>query len=584
MPIHILDPHVAAKIAAGEVVERPASAVKELAENALDAGATRITIETQSGGLQLIRVTDDGEGIPVLELELALERHATSKIASETDLDALHTLGFRGEALPSIAAVSRLTLTSRARGAEQGAYVRASGGILERKGAAGCPEGATVAVQDLFANVPARRKFLRSEVSEAGRIHRVVAHLALAHPHVRFQLIQNGKEAFLSAGDGDLRRVLAQVYDIQTADALLEVRGDDGESRSVYGFASPPSLSRANRSAISLFVNGRWVQSFMLLQAVEEAYRGLLMEGRHPLACLHLQLPPSEVDANVHPTKQEVRFQKEGAVFSLAQRALRGVLVAQSPVPIVVPQRPAPLPPLFPRPAYLPENPTVGIQQTQFALGLVPPRQAALQVEGSAIQNDNTPLPEALPALRVLGQASATYVIAEGPQGVYLIDQHAAHERVRYEQVQRQVKERQPDTQGLLEPLPVELTPSQFQTLEEWRDMLGSFGFQGESFGDRAYLLRGVPAGLRDAGPQPLLSEALDLLSRAQDPAHAADALAASIACHSAIRAGDVLTLQEMAALVRQLEATQSPHTCPHGRPTMLHLSASHLEREFGRR
>ncbi len=580
MSIRILDPHVAAKIAAGEVVERPASVVKELVENALDAGATRVTIETQGGGLQLIRVTDDGEGIPVLDLEVALERHATSKITSEADLDALSTLGFRGEALPSIAAVSRLTLTSRARGAEQGAYVRATGGVLERKGAAGCPEGTVVTVQDLFANVPARRKFLRSELSESGRIHRVVAHLALAFPHVRFHLIQNGKEAFVSPGDGDLRRVLAQVYNDASADAFLELRGDDGEGRTVHGFASPPSISRANRSAISLFVNGRWVQSPMLLQAVEEAYRGLLMEGRHPLACIHLSLPPGEVDANVHPTKQEVRFQKEGAVFALVQRALRGVLVAQSPVPVVAPQRSAALPLSLPRPLFQPESSPATAEQTHFALQLVPPREH----EEPSSQNDTTPLPETLPFLRVLGQASATYIIAEGPQGVYLIDQHAAHERVRYEAVQRQVKERKPEVQGLLEPLSVELTATQFQTMEQWRVTLREFGIQGEAFGDRAYLLRGVPAGLRDASPTALLAEALDLLATAQDPAYATDALAASIACHSAIRAGDILASQEMAALVRQLEATKSPHTCPHGRPTMLHISATHLEHEFGRR
>ncbi|MBI4202224.1 MAG: DNA mismatch repair endonuclease MutL [Chloroflexi bacterium] len=590
MPIRILDPQVAAKIAAGEVVERPASAVKELAENALDAGATRITIETQAGGLQLIRVTDDGQGIPVLDLELALERHATSKIARETDLDALATLGFRGEALPSVAAVSRLTLTSRARGEEQGAYVRATGGVLERKGAAGCPEGTVVTVQDIFTNVPARRKFLRSEAAEAGRIHRVVAHLALAYPGVRFQLIQNGKETFLSPGDGDLRRVLAQVYDDATADGMLEAQGDDGEGRSVYGYISPPGIHRANRSAISHFVNRRWVLSPMLVQAVEEAYRGLLMEGRHPLVCLHLELPPAEVDANVHPTKQEVRFQKEGAVFSLVQRALRGVLVAQSPVPSVAAAALPALPPFISGPFSTqpgqPFAPRVQSgRQVEFALGLAPTQGPPQPGQAEAApQPGAMPLPDALPALRVLGQAGATYIIAEGPQGVYLIDQHAAHERVRYEQVQRQVKERQPDVQGLLEPLPVELSPAQVQALDEWKDMVAAFGFQGEPFGERSYLLRGVPGDLRDAGPQALLSEALDLLARAVDPVRAADALAASIACHSAVRAGDLLSHQEMTTLVRQLEGTQSPHTCPHGRPTMLHLSATHLEREFGRR
>ncbi len=593
MSIRVLDPNVASKIAAGEVVERPASVVKELVENSIDAGATRVTIEVQDGGMKLVRVTDDGDGIPILDLEVAVDRHATSKIFDESDLESIATMGFRGEALPSIASVSRLVLTSRARGADQGAYVRVNGGVMERKGAAGTAEGTVVAVHDLFFNVPARRKFLRSESAEAGRIHNVVTQLALAHPHVRFRLLSKDRERYASPGNGSLLDVLATVYNREVTDQLLEVSGSDTDGRRAWGYASSPSIHRSNRTAVNFFVNRRWVQSRLLLQAVEEAYRGLLMEGRHPVATLHLELSLTEVDVNVHPAKREVRFHHEGSVFSLVQRAVREALVAHSPVPLVTPQ---PTGGMSTVAQYRGDTAPRGTEGGAFSLWPVQTRDEQRR-EGDERgseqqQGTDAPMPAdgqttvigTLPALRVLGQAGNTYIIAEGPQGVYLLDQHAAHERVRYEQVMRQVNSSEPDVQGLLEPMTVELLPGQVQVLGKWKDVLAEYGFQGEPFGDSAYLLRGVPAGLRDTGPEKLLGEVLDILDQARDPVQAGDSVTASIACHSSVRAGDALTHQEMVTLVRQLEETDAPHTCPHGRPTMLHLSAGNLEREFGRR
>jgi DNA mismatch repair protein MutL len=587
-PIRILDPRVADKIAAGEVVERPASVVKELAENAIDAGATHVTVEVRGGGVELIRVTDDGEGIPVLDLEVALERHATSKVSQDSDLESISTLGFRGEALPSIAAVSRLVLTSRARGTDQGAYVRVNGGVLERKGAAGVPEGTSVEVRDLFANVPARRKFLRSEAAEATRIHVVVTQLAMAYPEIRFDLVVGDRARFGSPGSGSLRDVLGRLYDRDTVDGMLEVSGEDDGGHRAWGFVSSPSVHRANRSAINFYVNRRWVQSRLLLQAVDEAYRGLLMEGRHPIIAIHVELPPEELDVNVHPAKREVRFHSEGAVFSLVQRATRQALVAQSPVPLVIPeQRRGEVSPVQTGPI---SRWGVGREQGEAPLPwrlLIPERTQQAPQDEAGQPLEERPLPlmtEALPALRVLGQAGGMYIVAEGPEGVYLIDQHAAHERVLYERVARQAAERAPEVQGLLEPLAVEIQPTQIQAVEAWKDTLTGYGFHGEPFGDNVYLLRGVPGGLKDTGPEGLLDEVLDLLSNARDPAQAADVVAASIACHSAVRAGDPLNQEEMASLVRQLEAAESPHTCPHGRPTMVHMSAANLEREFGRR
>ena len=572
MPIRVLEPIVAAKIAAGEIVERPASVVKELVENCLDAQATQITVEIQGGGIELIRVTDNGVGIPTSELQLAIERHATSKISSESDLDSIATMGFRGEALGSISAVSNLNVTSRCRGANQGGYVQLKNGALERSGVIGCSEGTTVTVQDLFENIPARRKFLRSETAESGRIHRLIGQLAPAFPDIRFQLITNGRVTLATQGRGDLREVLASVYNRSSADALLPLADPEWNGYSINGLVSPPHLTRANRSAINFYVNRRWVQSRLMLQALEEAYRGLLMEHRHPLASLHIQLPPQEIDVNIHPTKQEIRFQQEDSVFALVQRAVRGPLVAQSPVPLVLPSRHTPT-------HFRPHVTSIDPSQTPLALQIVPRRQPDVEARDVRL----TLMAQTLPVLRVLGQANKTYIVAEGPEGIYLIDQHAAHERVRYEQVIVQVHEKQTNVQGLLEPVAVELLPGQRELLERWHDVLNTHGFLGETFGDQTYLLRGVPAGIKDRNPDALLSEALDNLAKALDVGQAASSLAASIACHSAVRAGDSLTVEEMTGLVRELEKVESPHTCPHGRPTMLHLSINDLERDFGR-
>ena len=379
---------------------------------------------------------------------------------------------------------------------------------------------------------------------------------------------------------------MTAVYGRETVEALLKVEGTDKDGRRVSGFASSPSLTRANRSGINFYVNRRWIQSRMLLQAVEEAYRGLLMEGRHPLVVLHLELPAIEVDVNVHPAKREVRFHYDGAVFSAVQRSVRECLVAHSPVPLVSTRavQPNTAPAAWNSPPA-----TLWAEQDSFKTWPVSRRESGFRPDGRHRDGYGARIPasdrrNASRPCACWAKAGQTYVIAEGPQGVYLIDQHAAHERVNFEKVLRQVEDKSPEIQGLLEPLAVELLPQQVQTLEEWKDTLHAFGFLGESFGERTYLIRGVPAGIRDAGPDQLLGEVLETLQQAKDPSQAGESMAASIACHSSVRAGDTLTHDEMAALLRQLEAARSPHTCPHGRPTMLHLSASNLEREFGRR
>ncbi len=577
MPIKVLPPELAIKIAAGEVVERPASVVKELLENSIDAGASQIIVEIKSGGVELVRVTDDGNGIDASEVELAFERHATSKLDTVEQLEAVATLGFRGEALPSIAAVSRLTMTTRPQQAQAGRHVELRWGREVRSGTQGCPPGTSVEVSDLFGNMPARRKFLKTNSTETSRVQELVARYALAFPTIRFQLIVDGRSTLATPGNGRPRETLLALYGAEVAEAMLEVSGEDPETGyRVEGFASPPSLHRANRTYMTLFVNRRWINSRMLSYAIEEAYHGLLPDRRYPLAALNLDIPYAEVDVNSHPSKREVRFHREGKVFSTLQRAVRAALVADSPVPQIFPPtgRPPGLAPPWPASpgstermgSFYPRGAFTGQQQDYPA----PP--------GAAVPRQD------LPALKVVGQVKLTYIVAEGPEGMFLVDQHAAHERVLFDQIRRRASERTAQSQPLLESVTVELTAGQAGVFKSNAEFLASYGFDVESFGENAYLLRSVPSVLTGQDPAQSLVNVLDMVAFEGLLRQQEDVLAASIACHSAIRAGKSLTEAEMGALLEQLEASDNPHTCPHGRPTMLHFSSYQMDREFGRR
>jgi DNA mismatch repair protein MutL len=575
MTIRVLSPQLAAKIAAGEVVERPASVVKELVENSLDAGATAISVEIRGGGLELIRVVDNGSGIPKEEAELAFHRFATSKIYLEDDLDSITTLGFRGEALPSIAAVSTVALITRPAHQPVGTLVDVAGGEITRTAPQGSPPGTSITVLGLFQNVPARLKFLKSPSAEASRVQTILHQFALAFPRVRFHLEVDGRASFASSGGGDLRDACSAIYGPKTARALLEVTshdspGDGAGPIGVYGLVSPPDLSRASRSYINLLVNRRWTQSRTLTYALEEAYQGFLMERRHPLAVIHLTVPPQEVDVNVHPAKLEVRFRQERDVFSALQRAVRGTLVALAPVPTVR----SPLTPL--RPTTTPSNMTLRGLPSQPALG------GSLYAPEEGKDASSTPR-EVVPSLRVLGQVQNLYIVAEGPEGVYLVDQHAAHERVLYERVQAELKDRGPQVQGLLESVVVELSPVLEEALEAHRGEWARYGFDLEPFGPHSYLLRAVPAFLKDADPGEAFLAILEEVGQGEDARDLEEKMASSIACHSAVRAGKTLSQEEMVHLLAQLETSSQPNTCPHGRPTMVHLSAANLQREFGR-
>ncbi|HXH21512.1 MAG TPA: DNA mismatch repair endonuclease MutL [Dehalococcoidia bacterium] len=572
MPIRILPPEVARRIAAGEVVERPASVVKELLENSLDAGATRVSVEIAEGGTRLIRVTDNGCGIESGELELAFRRHATSKLEAE-DLGAIATLGFRGEALPSIAAVSDVEAVSRTAGAPSATLVRLEAGeVVESRAAAG-PAGTSIAVRNLFRRQPARLKFLRSASAEAGQIATVVSHYALAYPEVAFSLVVDGRETFATSGSGSRREAVSGVYGSGTAAAMIEV-SESSEDHSLEALIGAPGLSRASRSYITIFINRRWVRSRTLAFAVEEAYRGLLPAGRYPIAIVDLHLPPSEVDVNVHPAKAEVRLRDERRVFGLVQRPIRAALAGMA------------APSYGAAPAWPRAQPLASSWAPDEPAGV--PHGGPPQPEVEARQQ---PLPTRIPVLRPLGQAGTTYVIAEGPAGLYLIDQHAAHERVLFERIRAGRQGGPPAFQGLLAPATLELTPQQEALLDGHREALRSVGFEVEAFapgrrhrGPGGYILRAVPPLMKADDPGRAFTEVLDLLTREDAPADPLDRLAASLACHAAVRAGHSLSVEEMRDLLRQLEDCETPQTCPHGRPTMLHLSADELARRFARR
>ena len=585
MPIQQLPPHIAAQIAAGEVIERPASVVKELVENALDAGAARIAVAIRQGGVAEISVADDGCGIPAGELALAFQHHATSKLTAVADLEAVATLGFRGEALPSIAAVARVSCRARPHNAEAGARIEFRYGDLVSQTEVGCPAGATVQVIELFGNLPARRRFLRSAAAEAARAQEVVTCYALSHPEVRFVFTVDDREQLNTPGSGRLQDAILAVYGAETAARMLPVDHTAG-AIGVSGYTGAADLTRGNRAHITLLVNRRWVQSRRIAYAVEQAYRGQLPDRRYPVAVINIALPPALVDVNSHPAKREVRFRNENAVFTAVHRAVGDALLAHAPARTATrafappggraaapgpEQRDGPAVPYDGGPSQSSSSP--------------PPDRLALPV--GAGSTSGASLREVLADLRVVGQIRQTYIVAEGDGGMYLVDQHAAHERVLYDRIRPAAAGRERATQPLLAPLPADLSLAQVATLREYAALLAEYGFDLEAFGGNAWLVRALPAALaerRNPDPARALAELLDAVAVEQVVMEREDALAATIACHAAVRAGKTLAYAEMDALLRQLEVTPNPHHCPHGRPTVVHFTEYQLEREFGRR
>ncbi|HEX6383936.1 MAG TPA: DNA mismatch repair endonuclease MutL [Anaerolineae bacterium] len=608
MSIHVLPEQLASQIAAGEVVERPASVVKELVENAIDAGATTINVEVREGGRQLIQVADDGAGIPAAEIETAFLRHATSKVQEASDLYAISTLGFRGEALAAIAAVSQVTVVSRGEGEKGGTRLVLEAGQKASCETVGAPQGTVIAVENLFYNVPARLKFLKSVNTEKRLIDEFVTRYALAYPGIRFRLSHNNRITFQTSGSGNLLDVLLAIYGPETAKQLLEIkdeRPDLSEAEgseigasisnlqspiSVSGFIGPPSLHWANRSHITLFVNGRWIRDTSLTYAAIQAYHTLLPTGRYPLAVIFLTMPPADVDVNVHPTKIEVRFRR--TPFSSVQRAVRQTLVADTPVRSLTVwstgsdmQASPGWAGALDDHAFTRRDPEYDEPQPELDLDWSTAAATADRVSASPPASSAKAENRRLPVMRVVGQVGASYIITEGPDGVYLIDQHAAHERILYEHFMAAWQRESVASQRLVAGSAVHLSPPQATLLEEHLEALARIGFEVEPFGPNAFMVRAVPAIVAKVDPAQALVAVVEDLERGDEPMQ--DTIEAKIirrVCKTAaVKAGQTLSLPEMEAMIRQLEGCHNPHTCPHGRPTLIYLSVAQLARQFGR-
>ena len=593
MPIRLLSSEVSSQIAAGEVVERPASVIKELTENSLDAGATTISISIADAGRTLLEVADDGHGIPAEELELAAARHATSKLTQSDDLFHIQTLGFRGEALASIGSVSQMTITSRVESAKEGARLKVDGGISGKVEKVGAPVGTVVRVENLFYNVPARLKFLKTDTTERRAIDSLVTRYALAYPNVRFKIMDGKQVTLQTAGDGDRRSILASLYGVEVAKQMLEVMASE-DGMTLTGFISPVSLTRSNRREITFFINGRWVQEISLNSALLQAYHTLLMVGRYPLTALFLDMAPEDVDVNVHPTKAEVRFRAQDKIFSFVQRSVRKALLAYTPVPAVSPQ-------LWGSRSVPSEPRTVGID---WSIG----HDSQLTVDGgqltvggdefgetsyqSPVTSDQSSTVQGqssfagVPLLRLIGQIGSTYLVAEGPDGLYLIDQHAAHERVLFEKLMAQRENKSIPSQSLLAPEIVTLPPQSAKVLTEQLPFLNKFGFEVEEFGTNTFQVRSMPMLFAGGSPAMALKALVEDFEEDESPlqAEVEARLAARVCKRLAVKGGQALTSEEQKSLLTDLENCQSPRTCPHGRPTMIHLSVDALERQFGRK
>jgi DNA mismatch repair protein MutL len=602
MPIRLLSPEVASQIAAGEVIERPASVVKELLENSLDAGARSVLISVEEAGKKLIEVADDGSGIPPDELELAVSRHATSKLVRSADLFSISTLGFRGEALASIGSVSRMTITSRVENEKEGARLRVEGGQSNNLIKVGATVGTTVRVEDLFYNVPARLKFLKSDTTERRAIDVLVTRYALAYPVKRFKLSEGKMVVLQTSGDGDRRSILAALYGVDVAKQMLEIQSEE-EGFRLSGYISPTSLTRSNRKEITFFINGRWVHDVALNTALLQAYHTLLMVGRYPLTALFLEMSPEEVDVNVHPAKAEVRFRNPDKVFSFIQRSARRALLAYSPIPNVAPSLwgttriiPAEQPRHTGLDWKIAHDEPLTDRDQRLETNLRSPREASnsptLAPDASAgVTNPQLPTaPQtttpSIPLLRLVGQIGATYLVAEGPDGLYLIDQHAAHERVLFEKLMTQHAMQNIPSQALLTPVAVTLPPQSSHLLITQLPLLKHFGFEVEEFGPNTFQVRAMPALFMGSDPSAALRALVEDFEEDEAPLQneIEARLAARVCKRMAVKAGQALSIDEQRALLNDLEACDSPRTCPHGRPTMIHLSVDMLERQFGRR
>ncbi len=620
MPIRQLSQSLINKIAAGEVVERPASVVKELMENAIDSGASRVDVSVVKGGSDLVRVVDNGHGIAAEELPLAVASHATSKLAEADDLFRVGTLGFRGEALASIAEISRTVLRSRTHESPAGAELEVAGGQPGAVTPCGCPPGTLVEVHNLFYNTPVRRKFLRAVSTEFGHASEAFTRIALAAPHVHFTLRHNDRAVFdIPASEGQLERI-GRFFGRELVDHLIYVESADGDIR-LSGYAAHPSQSRSNNRMQYVFLNGRHIRDRALQHALGEAYRGLLTAGRYPIAFVRFEMPAELVDVNVHPTKLEVRFQDSGRLYSQLLSTLRGkFLTTDLDTPVRSPEPPAgagqddraqrmrqelvdwakgavaswhrpegAAGDATPGPTAAPASAAGGGPPLELTRIDRPPSPAGRDEEPlpSASPPNSQAAPAAEPAGRLTGlQVHNSYLVAETDEGVTIIDQHALHERILYEQLRSRIEAGPIETQQLLVPEPVDLSAPEAAAALENRELLEQLGLQIEPFGGDTVLISGYPAMLANLNPSEVLREVLDrILAGVRHPERhdLLDDLLHSIACKAAVKAGDRLTPDEVTELLRQRHLVGDAHHCPHGRPTALVFTREELDKQFRR-
>ncbi|HHP7234095.1 MAG TPA: DNA mismatch repair endonuclease MutL [Desulfobacterales bacterium] len=606
--IRILPEIISNKIAAGEVVERPASVVKELVENALDAGSRRIVVEVEKGGKRLIRVSDDGSGMNRDDALLALERYATSKIATDDDLFRIRTLGFRGEALPSIAAVSRFHLVTRETEGDTGTEIRVDGGKILQVAETGASPGTMITVENLFYNTPARRKFLKSTATEMGHIADGVAAAALGQPGVTFRLVHNSRELKLWPAVEDPGRRVVDVLGRDLQDQLFPVTAET-EHAGLQGWIAAPHLYRSNARGIFLFVNGRYVRDRVIQHALFAGYAQRMVKGRFPMAVLFLKVPFDRVDVNVHPTKHEVRFADGREIHSLVRAAVADTLQRQDrpdwgrgdlpkfsvdPRPASIRERSA----MFPAA----QSPASVFKENRLDFTKAKPRPAEAGISDPAPwsyepgigQGDmekasrSKPIPQSrFGDLRIVGQVQNTYIVCETENGLILLDQHAAHERVIYEQLQKRAAQLKSQSQRLLVPETVELSYREAAIFEGLLESLRRIGLEVEPFGGTTFVVKAVPPLLADRPTEPLIRELVDTLADTGvgqgGPEAAYDECLKRIACHGALRAHQSLSEAQIKALLAQLDACENPSHCPHGRPTWLQWTLRDLEKSFSR-
>jgi DNA mismatch repair protein MutL len=612
--IRVLPEILANKIAAGEIVERPASVVKELLENSIDALCGAIYVSVLSGGKRFIQVRDDGEGMSQDDSILAFEHHATSKLQTAEDLGSIATLGFRGEALPSIASISRLTLKTRSSDSDSisGTELEINGGVMRAVKPVSWNKGTEITVRDLFFNVPARRKFLRSNDTELGHIARLVTHYALAHPEIRFTLESEGRALIDAVAVSSFKERLYQIFGDGFLENLVEISGQSG-STGVHGFASRPHEQRTNAYSQFFYVNRRMVRDKVLTSAIRQAYRNCMPSSAYPVVILFLELPYDEVDVNAHPAKTEIRFREQNLVHKLVTEAIERALIQSNAIPAYA-HTPVQGPQFHPSPV-LGMPPETAFLRREDLFDLTPPAASAnplqralnypfrdLPSEFSGKSEDHFPmrvLPDMLlsseqegksafqpAAVRILGQLQDSYIIACDNQGLLIIDQHVAHERILYEKLAKAMQGNSVETQGLLVPLSLELSPQQAALLEEVMPELNRNGFQIEPFGGRSVLIRSAPAVAGDLDICKLLSEILEGMEsedRTLDVDRIRDRIAVGTACRAAIKVNTPLALPKMQWLLDELAQTRIPTNCPHGRPILLRFTTYEIERNFGR-